>query len=671
MAIGTGNKNSAFSGKLVARKSETRTPKNTQKGKRILPSVRSGRNEKLASFIKPMLAQIHEDPFDSAEWLFEIKWDGYRAVAEITNGEVKLYSRNGLSFLSLYPRVAQALSKIREEAVLDGEIVVFNQNNKPDFQKLQQYSGDHAFPIVYYVFDCLSYKGKSLVNLPLLERKKIAKKIIPKSSVIRYSDHVEKNGKDFFQNVIKMDLEGMIAKRANSVYHVGKRTADWLKIKNHNTQEAIIVGYTPPKGSRTLIGALVLAIMDKGKLRYIGHTGTGFTNQMLRELHQKLQPLVKEASPLTEKVPLHSKVTWVEPVLVCNVKYTEITVDGILRHPVFQGLRIDKQASEANVIDRKVVSPQTSRQTVVARSASANETRTLKVNGHELTLTNQQKIYWPGEKITKGNLIEYYQAVHSYILPHLKNRPQSLKRTPNGITNPGFYQKDAGNAPEWIQTVALRAESADRTIDYIICNDRATLYYLNNLGCIELNAWNSRISKPDHPDYMVIDLDPSDTNTFDQVIDTALLVHEILTTCGAPSYCKTSGASGLHVFVPMHARYTYEEVLEFAEAVVKRTEQRLPFTTCERSLSKRKGRIYLDYLQNRKGQTVASVYSVRPKPGAPVSTPLEWKEVKHGLRPAQFHMFNTVERLQKKGDLFSAVLKETVDLRKCIKSLKA
>jgi bifunctional non-homologous end joining protein LigD len=300
-----------------------------------------------------MLAKLGENSFDSNEWLFEIKWDGYRAVAELTAGNIKLYSRNGLSFIKLYSPVANALSRLKIEAVLDGEIVVFNKHGKPDFQQLQQYNG--SLPIAYYVFDCLMFNGKSLTNLPLLKRKEILKSIIPADhAVIKYSDHVLADGNLFFKHVKEHDLEGMIAKRTDSLYHVGKRSGDWLKIKNHNTQEAIIVGMTDPRGSREYFGALVLAIREKDHYRYIGHTGTGFTNATLKEIYTTLKPLATTKSPFDVKVPVNGRVTWVQPKVVCELKYTELTSDGIMRHPVFLGLRIDKSARETTTVDAVV-----------------------------------------------------------------------------------------------------------------------------------------------------------------------------------------------------------------------------------------------------------------------------------------------------------------------------
>jgi bifunctional non-homologous end joining protein LigD len=630
-----------------------------------ISSVRSGRAEKFSAFEKPMLAHLHGEPFDNPDWVYEIKWDGYRAVAEINKKGNRLYSRNGLSFANLYPKIFEALKKIKDDVILDGEIVVMNENNKPDFQKLQQYDDNRHLPILYYVFDCLQYKGKDITGLPLVERKKIAEKVIPPNSIIRYSEHVNESGIEFFNKTVEMDLEGMIAKRADSIYLKGKRSQDWLKIKNHNTQEAIIAGYTEPRGSRKYFGALILGIYVDGKLKYIGHTGTGFNEEALKEMFAKLQPLVTNVSPFDKKIIVNSPVTWVKPELVCAIKFSELTEEGILRHPVFIGLRVDKSAKETDQLDAVVKKKKTTEE------KDTSSKKNITVNGHKLILTNQQKIYWPDEKITKGDVIEYYNSIFKFIIPHLKDRPQSLRRNPGGIGDKGFFQKDAGeDTPSWVQTYKIHAESVNKDIDYIICNDKATLTYLNNLGCIELNPWNSRIRSLDYPDYLVMDIDPSDKNTFEQVIDVALVIKQILDKAGAASYCKTSGASGLHVYVPLHGAYTYEQARAFAEVIAMMTQEHLPVTTTlERPLEKRKGRIYIDYLQNKKGQTLASVYSVRPVPGATVSTPLLWNEVKPGLLPAQFNIQNIIKRVSQKGDLFANVLKEKVNLQKCLKNL--
>lgn len=306
------------------------------------------------------------------------------------------------------------------------------------------------------------------------------------------------------------------------------------------------------------------------------------------------------------------------------------------------------------------------------KTEEINNDKTVVVNNREVTLSNLEKIYWPEDNFTKGDMIEYYDAVADYILPYLKDRPLSLKRNPNGILDEGFFQKDAGEqAPEWVSKIDIHSESNDKTIHYIMCNDKASLLYIANLGCIEMNPWNSASKKIDQPTYMVIDIDPSPKNSFEEVIETALVVKSILDKAGADSYCKTSGATGLHVYVPLAEKYSYEQTKDFAHLVAGLTVEQLPgISTIERSFSKRNERIYVDYLQNSTGQTLASAYSVRPKPGAPVSAPLQWSEVKKGLSPSRFTIQNMLERIQKKGDLFAPVLQKGIDLKKCLQKLE-
>ena len=612
-----------------------------------------------------MMAKLHDAAFDSADWVFEIKWDGYRAVCELDGENTRLYSRNGLSFEAKYPDVYEALKKIKKKAIIDGEIVALDENGKPNFQLLQQFNPSTTH-LVYYVFDCLQINGKSIEQKTLLARKEALQKILPANNdIIRYCDHVKEKGIEFFEVTGKHGLEGMIAKKANSKYNEGRRTDEWLTIKQVQTEEAIICGYTVPRGGRKYFGALVLGMYNKGKLTYIGHTGTGFNHKMLKEVYELMQQYKSDDSPFDVKIPVNGKVTWLRPELVCNLKFTEITSDGIRRHPVFMGLRIDKESEEVNTEqDRKATKPSKSKEEIMDKEQT--------IGGRKLKLSNLDKIFWPDEGFTKGDLIEYYDKIYKYIGKYLKDRPESLRRTPNGLKDEGFFQKDAGDqAPEWVDTYKMFSESADKEINYIVCNNKPTLIYMANLGCIEINPWNSKVQAPDHPDYIVMDIDPSDNNTFDQVVETAHVIHDILETAGCPSYCKTSGATGLHVYVPLAAKYTYEQAREFAHMIAILAQEQLPgFTSLERSLKKRgNDNIYIDYLQNRPGQTLSSVYSARPKPGAPVSTPLDWKEVKPGISPGDYNIKNIFKRLEKKGDLFAPVLKKGVDIIKAIKKL--
>ncbi len=638
--------------------------------------------KKLDTYYKPMLATLTDKPFDDKNWIYEIKWDGYRAVADWQKKKLQLYSRNGLSFIDKYSVIADAVKTINADVVLDGEIVLLDKNGNPSFQKLQSYEDNTDLPLVYYVFDLLFLNKKDIRHLPLLERKELLKEVLAQNNndLILYCDHIEEYGIDFFDLARKKNIEGIIAKKANSEYVCGIRTKEWLKIKNKNSREAIIVGYTQPRNSRKYFGALVLAQYDGTTLTYMGHTGTGFDQKGLQGLWNKMQPLVTAKSPFASKVKVNMPVTWIKPKLVCELSFTEVTDEGSLRHPVYEGLRIDKNIKDVKKQNEepkpvKKVSTKKGEVTTVAATEGGEKSganKSITVDKHVIQLSNLSKIYWPGEGYTKGDMIDYYEAIAPYILPYVKNRPMSLKRNPNGILDEGFFQKDAGeHAPAWVKKIDVFSESNSKTIHYIMCNDKASLLYIANLGCIEMNPWNSTSVKIDNPNYMVIDIDPAEKNTFDEVIETALAVKTVLDKAGADCYCKTSGATGLHVYIPMGAKYTYDQVKDFAHLIATLTQQQLPNTTSlERSLAKRGQKIYVDFLQNRKGQTLSCAYSVRPKPGATVSTPLYWKEVKTGLHPSNFTIKNIQARLSKIGDIFSPVLGKGIDLKKCLKQLE-
>jgi len=645
--------------------------------------------------IRPMLCKTVEQPFSREGWLFEIKWDGYRAIAEINKNKKSLYSRNGLSFNDSFPTVFNALKDITVDMILDGEIVAFDDEGRPSFQLLQHHKGEKNLALAYYVFDILSYDGKPMIQLPLQERKDFLKQVLPVNDIIRYSDHIEEDGKAFFDEAKKKNIEGIIAKKADSIYEPDVRTNNWLKIKNQNTEEVIIAGYTEPRGGRKNFGALILGEYKNGKLIYTGHTGTGFDDALLKELYAKMQKLVTVKSPFASAVKTNMPVTWVKPKLVANIRYTEKTKEGIFRHPVFMGLRVDKTAASikknstsatAGPVAKKAAQKKAaaSKKAVTKKDAAptpAKEKKTLKkgsklvtIDNIQLELTNTQKIFWDDLKITKEDVINYYDKIFDYIIPYLEGRPESMKRMPNGINDEGFFQKDMrGLAPEWADTVKLYSESVHRDIEYFICNNKASLIYMANLGCIEINPWNSRIKKIDNPDYLIMDIDPSEKNDFEDVIEVTKAVKEVLDKAGAVGYPKTSGASGMHVYVPLGAKYDYEHAKMFAELVAHLTVEKLPdLTTTERSLSKRaKDKIYVDYLQNRKGQTLAAAYSLRPKPGATVSTPLEWSEVKTGLHPSKFDIKTIFKRIEKKGDIFKPVLGKGIDMQKCLKKLNA
>lgn len=633
-----------------------------------LKADKASNQKKVHSFFKPMLAKETDKPFDDKDWVFEMKWDGYRAIAEIHKHDVTLYSRNGNNFNTTFPLVAQELAKLKASAVLDGEIVALDKEGKPSFQLLQDYRNNPAVALRYYVFDILSLQGKDITGLTLMQRKELLEdllnKQLRKNEVVRYSEYIDTRGSAFFTETKKKNLEGIMAKRKDSTYIAGSRSSDWLKIKHHKTMDAIIIGFTRPRGSRKHFGSLILASNKGNTLKYIGHTGSGFDTSLLQEISEQLEPLIQKKSPLRETIKTNMPATWVRPELVCEVKYSEITQDGILRHPIFLHMRTDKSANETT--EETIVPPVTQRNTV--------QDKTYTFGKISVPTSHNSKIFWPEEGITKGEVIDYYQGVADYILPYLIDRPQSLKRNPNGIKDSGFFQKDMGSAvPDWIKTFRIFSESANKNIDFMLCNNKAALAFMNNLGCIEINPMHSTTKNIDKPDYLVIDIDPSEDNTYNQVVETAQVIHSILEKAGAASFCKTSGATGMHIYVPTEKKYTYDQAKNFAHLICSMAQEQLPhFTTLERNLSKRgKPNIYLDYLQNRRGQTIASVYSLRPYPGATVSTPLKWNEVRAGLDPKEFNIHTIEKRLKKAGDIFSGVLGKGINIATCLKKLDA
>ncbi|WP_312820036.1 DNA ligase D [Kaistella carnis] len=660
-----------------ARPSKKRSKKtsSTEKTFKNYTPALSG-ERKLKDFITPMLAKVGEKPFNDKEWVFEIKWDGYRAISDLREDSIKLYSRNGLNYAEKFSKIVKALEDQKFPMVLDGEIVAFNADGKPDFQTLQKIDENPDLAMTFQVFDLLWLNGHSTESLTLIERKELLKEALVENEVVKYCEHIPEHGKDFFDQIKKMELEGMMAKKADSNYSEGVRSSDWLKIKFQNTEDVLICGFTDPKGSRKNFGALILGTFIDDQLQYCGNAGTGFNDESLKKLHEIFKPFITEKCPFEEIPKTNGPATWLKPELVCEIKYTEKTKDGIFRHPVFMGLREDKEVENLKNEDTEE-----SESDSIPISSGKKQTKisTEIISGKKkgvakptIKLTNRDKIYFPESDITKGDLIDYYQSVAKYILPHLKNRPQSLNRFPNGINGLSFYHKDAGDdAPDWMDKVGIFSESNEKEIQYLICNTANDLAYLNNLGCIDLNPWNSTIQNLDQPDWLALDLDPSEDNTFDHVIETALAVKEVLDSAKIKGYCKTSGSSGIHIYIPMNAKYEVEQVKNFAHLLMQKVQKKLPdLTTLERSLKKRsKDKIYLDYLQNRSGQTLASVYSIRPKPFAPVSMPLNWDELKFGLKPTEFNIANALERIEKKGDLFKPVLGKGIDMLKSLEYL--
>lgn len=628
--------------------------------------------KKLAAFIHPMMAQTAAEPFNSKEWIFEIKWDGYRAIADLRS-QPMLYSRNGLDFSQKFKNIYNALKIQTYPMVLDGEIVAYDETGKPNFQWLQQIGEKKNPALVFQVFDLLWLNGHSTENLTLIQRKELLRDALQENEVIKYCDHIYDKGEEFFKLAENMGLEGIMAKKSDSKYAENSRSSDWLKIKTHQTEEVLICGFTAPKGSRKKFGSLILGkYNENNELIFAGHTGTGFSDQLIKEISLKMENLIVQKSPFGTIPKTNAEATWIRPELIAEIKFTEVTKDGQYRHPVFLRLREDKAVKDMKVANTAENNYGTQDKKQQKETITSENNQKTVIGTKEVKLTNQNKVYFPKDNVTKGDVVAYYQSVAEYILPYLKDRPQSLNRFPNGIEGMSFYQKDASeDTPPWVHTKKIFSESNDKIINYIICNDTATLAYLNNLGCIELNVWTARYQNPENPDYLVLDLDPSENNTFEDVIETANVVKALLDKANIQGYPKTSGSTGIHIYIPMQSLYSYEQVKDFGHILMQFVQKELPeLTTLERALQKRdKNKIYLDYLQNRRGQTLASIYSLRPKSGAPVSMALEWSEVKAGLKPTDWNIENALQRLKNKGDLFKPVLGEGIDMLRAVGNL--
>jgi bifunctional non-homologous end joining protein LigD len=616
--------------------------------------------------VDPMLATLTAEPFDQPGWLFEIKWDGYRAVAEVSKKGVKLYSRNQLDFTEMFAPVVRELYRLDFEAVLDGEIVVVDESGRSQIKLLQHYRTTGQGRLVYYLFDLLFLQGWDLRGVPLARRKEILHQLLPSLPLLKYSDHLEGKGTGLYKAARENEVEGIVAKDSSSRYRTGVRSTDWLKIKAYRQQEAVIGGFTEPRGSRRGLGAVLLGVYEGKNLVYVGHTGGGFDEESLKEVSARLETLERKTSPFQKKPKSNTPATWVEPELVCEVRFIDWSRDNIMLQPIFLGLREDKDPRQVRR-EKEVLSLEALE--LSKFEVHEEERETLKIQGQQVTLSNLNKPYWPKEGYTKGDMIRYYQEIAPSILPYLYNRPISLHRFPDGIEGKSFFQKDFDHTPDWVKTVKIGSESQGE-IDYLVCQDEAGLLYMANLGSIELHPWNSNLESLDNPDYLVIDLDPDD-RPFAEVIQTAQVVREVTKEIDLPTFPKTSGQRGMHIYLPLKAKYTYAQARQFAQLLSQLIQRRLPeLTSLERRPKNRQGKIYLDYLQNRRGQTLAAAYSLRPRPVAPVSTPLLWDEVKPGLSPLDFTIKNLHSRVNEVGDLWKGVLGPGIDMENSLERLK-
>jgi bifunctional non-homologous end joining protein LigD len=618
--------------------------------------------------IAPMKGTLAESPPRGAGWLYEVKWDGVRAICFVDNGAVRMISRSGKSCERQYPELDVLPRFIdAQTAVLDAEICVLDEQGRPRFGLIQpriMVSGAASIaalarskPAALFIFDLLYLDGYDLRGAPLSERRKLLESIVKPAGVIRLSQTFDE-GEHLLEAAREQGLEGIIAKRADSRYEA-RRSDSWVKVKTVRETDCVICGYT--QGERQFFGALILGIYEKNKLVWAGNVGTGFDQALMADIHNRLQPLQTSRCPFNEKPKLQGEVAWVRPELVCTVKYAEWTRDGRLRAPVFVGLRTDLSPEES-VRETPSDPPAPDAPLLSDKQVQA----TVEIDGRQLKFTNLNKVFYPREGYTKRDIINYYNSVADLILPHLRDRPLSLKRYPNGIHADFFFQKrSAESFAEWLRTEPIYSEHNQAPINYAVCNDRPSLLYLANLGCIDQNPWMSRVGSLDSPDFILIDLDPYEC-PFDRIVEAALLVHEKLELVGLKGYPKTTGGDGMHIYIPIENHYTYEQARIFAQILGSWVAGVRPdLFTAPRSVAKReKGKVYFDHLQIGEGKTISAPYVLRAYDGAPVSTPLEWSEVRPGLSPQQFHIGNALERFARVGDLFEGVLKKRQRIEK-------
>lgn len=660
--------------------------------------LKKGIRSSMPANIEPMLATLVNEVVNEAGWMYEMKWDGYRAVSYMNRRKIDICSRNNKSFNEKFYPIYEALRQWNVNAVIDGEIVVVNEHGVPDFSGLQLWRSEDDGQLLYYLFDILWLEGYSVMHLPLEERKQLLKAVLPKNNAhIRFSETLKDSGEEAFQLAKQLHLEGVMAKKSGSSYTIGKRTRDWLKIKTERRQELVIGGYTHNEGSNKLFSALLLGIIENGSFRFVTPVGTGFNKKMQEEIVKKLRPYETAKCPFSTKPdynkpsrfrpnPPKATVTWVRPGVVAEISYREATRGGAIRQPSFKGLREDKKPTEVvreipvntdelvkenKLVKQKIITapPKKERKTLLNPK---EETQTRIIGKHELRFTNLSKVFWPKEGFTKRDMINYYYQVAPYILPYMKDRPQTLNRHPHGINGESFYQKDVkGKAPSWIETFPYFSHREQKEKEFLLCTSEASLLYIASLGCIEMNPWSSTAKNPDNPDWCIIDLDP-DKNSFDQVIQAARVTREILDAIEVAAYCKTSGSTGLHIYIPLSAKYSYEDSKEFGRRIAKIVHAELPhFTSIERKTAHRGGNMYIDFLQNRPQATVAAPYSLRPKPGATVSAPLHWEEVRKGLKLTDFNLRNMPSRLKEQGDLFKGVLGKGINMQKAIRKMES
>jgi bifunctional non-homologous end joining protein LigD len=625
-----------------------------------------------AKGLSPMLA-TPGTAFTHKDWVFELKHDGYRLFAEKLDGRVTLYSRAGHDFTVTFPDVAEFVTALPfEHFIVDGEVIIHDARGMPSFALLQKrgritrrIEAERAaldLPATLYAFDLLAFGDWDLRSLPLIARKEVLHSLLPTVGPLRYSEHVAEHGEAMFVEAERMGLEGVVGKRAQSAY-VSKRSQDWVKVNAAKSDDFIVAGHLPAKNGAAGFSALLLAQYRAGDLTYAGRVGGGFAQRDFKAIEPRLAALAAAEPPAA--APEEKAAVWQAPNLVVQVKFKQRTPDGALRQPTFLRLRDDKPAAECVWPggDAGVEEPADPADTAgVAPPEPAQRA---------VDLTNLDKVYWPAEGYTKGDMIAYYQSIAEWFLPYLADRPVVLTRYPDGIEGKSFFQKDAPvYAPKWLRLETMWSEQAEREIRYFVLDDVESLTYVANMGSIPLHVWSSRIAALERPDWCILDLDPKGA-PFKDVVTIARHLHELCDEVGLANFVKTSGSTGLHVLIPLGARYTYEHSRTLAELLARFTAKSLPdIATIVRRPDDREGKVYLDYLQNGHGKLLVAPFSVRPLPAAPVSMPLEWDEVNARLKLARFNIRNARKRMLEKGDPLAPVLTESIDMLAAIDALQ-
>jgi bifunctional non-homologous end joining protein LigD len=619
-----------------------------------------GSADPMPESIQPMLASLSKDPPAGPAWVYEVKWDGVRALAYVRDGALRITGRKGTEIGRQYPELAALPQWLAAQtAVVDGEIAAVDENGRPRFERLQPriMASDpgaiaqlaRSRPATYFAFDLLYLDGQDLRGRPLEDRKRLLQGIVKPGGPVKYSDHFAGPLEPLLAAVRAQGLEGLMAKRLDSQYEA-TRSRDWVKIKVNQEQEFLLCGYLP--GERDYFGALILGVHDQGELHWAGNVGTGFDAKAMRAIREVLDPLVTTQPPFPKPQPLLKGAVWARPELAATVRYLEWTGEGRLRGPVFVKLRPDVDPADCTRVPAEAIPPRA--ELLVGKAESAKVT----VEGHPIPIKNLNKVFYPAEGYTKRDVINYYAAVAELILPHLADRPLSLRRYPDGIAAEGFFQKNTAEGfPEWVRTETILAENGQERRQ-VIGGRRADLIYLANLGCIDQNPWMSRVATLDHPDFILIDLDPQDC-PYARIVEAALTIRRKLDQLELTGYPKTTGGKGMHIYVPLEPIYSYEQSRSIAEILARLAAVERPdLFTMPRSVQKRDpNRVYFDWMQNARGKTISAPYVLRAHPGAPVATPLDWRELTPGLDPKQFHIRNALDRFDRAGDLFAGVLR--------------